>query len=142
MKLIAPFTIVFLLITSIGFIYLNPDRNSTDTEKELADFINRLDNKIIFIDPATRGLLQFFTEYKKDIRYYWVGHYPYTGSTEVIKPEEMRDAYVVINWHLINNIPENYKVTYPRIFYEVPKNWVLIKHIKNKAGDVFVYYAP
>lgn len=142
MRLIAPFTIVFLLITSIGFIYLNPDRNSTDTEKELADFINKLDDKVIFVDVGTIGLLQFFTEYKKDVRYYWTAHYPYTGSTEVIKPEEMRDAYVVINWHMINKIPENYKVTYPRIFYEVPENWILIKHIKNKEGDAFVYYAP
>ena len=54
----------------------------------------------------------------------------------------MKNAYVVVNKDYFNRIPKNYNVSLPKIYYEVPKNWVLLNRIENKNGDELVYYAP
>ena len=74
---------------------------------------------------------------------YWKGNYPEKGSAEIVKPNEMFNAYVIVNKHLMNKNPENYEVDYPDAYYgNVPEIWVLLKTIKNKDGDILVYYAP
>lgn len=141
-KFIAPFTMIFLLISSIGFVYINPDRNLANAERELAKFFNSEKNLVVYTDAATKELLSFFTGFKKDVKAYWTSNYPFTGSTELVKPEEMKNAYVVVNKRMLSIVPENYKVAFPKIYYEAPKNWTLIKKIESKQGDILVYYAP
>ena len=142
-KFISPFTVIFLLITSVGFIHLNPDRNAVHSERELAKFINAQQPLKIYSDGNSKDILDFFTGYRQDIIMYWKGNYPEKGSAEIVKPNEMFNAYVIVNKHLMNKNPENYEVDYPDAYYgNVPEIWVLLKTIKNKDGDILVYYAP
>lgn len=139
---IGPFSIFFLLITSIGFIYINPDRHIVDPERQLSEFLQTLGNKPMYTDSGTEPLISFLIGYKKDIRSYWKANYPNTGSKELIDAEKIKDAYVIVNKHFFNKIPKNYKVTFPKIYHNVPENWTLIKLIANEEGDLLVYYVP
>lgn len=141
-KFIRPFAIIFLLLTSFGFIYINPDRHNADIERELGKFFLKARNLPIYADESTKSALDFFTGYRQDIRSYWKGNYPKPGGTDLIKPEEIRNAYVVVNKRIFNKTPANYMVTYPSLYYGTPNNWIIVKTIKNSEGDALIYYVP
>jgi len=141
-RFILPFSIIFLFVTSIGLMYINPDRDKQNINKEIAEFLKTQKDLVIYADSGTADLLSFYTQYNKDVRAFWKANYPRTGSFELVKPEDMKNAYVVVNKDYFNRIPKNYNVSLPKIYYEVPKNWVLLNRIENKNGDELVYYAP
>ena len=140
-KMMLPFTLIFLLFTSIAFIYINPDRNSIASEKQIGEFLKAQKPLKIYADGRTKTVLSFLYENKFDMEIYWIGKYPYTGSETLIKSSDMKNAYVIINKSYFNRIPQNYLATFPDIYYNAPKNWKLIKTIKNPYGDVLIYYA-
>ena len=130
-KMIMPLSLLILLLTSIGFVYVRDDRHLLDNLRELRPFLEQLD-KTVFIDDRSLKAFDYLSEYdsKIDIKKY---------------PKELtniNNAYIVINKEMINNLKEaNKKRVFPPEIENPPKTWTIIKEVgKNNENKIIVYY--
>tara|TARA_Y100000310_G_C20652220_1_gene800069 strand:- start:675 stop:2120 length:1446 start_codon:yes stop_codon:yes gene_type:complete len=130
-KMIMPLSLLILLLTSIGFVYVRDDRHLLDNLRELRPFLEQLD-KTVFIDDRSLKAFDYLSEYdsKIDIKKY---------------PKELtniNNAYIVINKEMIKNLKEaNKKRVFPPEIENPPKTWTIIKEVgKNNENKIIVYY--
>ncbi|MBI2658436.1 glycosyltransferase family 39 protein [Candidatus Woesearchaeota archaeon] len=142
-KYLAPFAVIFLLLTSLGFIYLNPDRGSRSNAKEALDFLSKQGKSgiVVYVDGASYPSYAFLSGYKstENIKIYLDGNYPYKGSSS-INFSEVKNAYIIIDWQVLNSIPKNYGWSFPEEIIKQQKGWKLLKEIKNTKGNAYIYY--
>lgn len=143
-KFIRPFTLLFLLIVSLGCVYLSVDSHKLGSPKKIADFLKEQPEKPIYTDDKFSILIDFLFKYKKSnlIRNYIKLNHPLPGATILVDLNNIHDVYLVVDWSIINSIPKNYNAQFPNNIYNPPKNWKLLKEIPNKNGNAVIYYLP
>jgi len=96
------------------------------------------------MDEASYYSYIFFSSYKNrdKIKQYMKGSYPYSGSKTLVEFSQIKDAYILIDWDVLNHIPKNYGWVLPEEIKNPPRNWKLVHEIKNPKGDALIYYAP
>lgn len=144
-RYLGPFIMAFLLITSISFIYINPEKDLRDNTKKAVGFLAKenIAKKPVYIDSASYESYIFFSSYAGigNIREYIKGNYPYPGSSS-IDFSKIKDSYVIIDWAVLGSIPKNYEWKLPEEISNPPKNWWLVKEIKNAKGNAYIYHIP
>lgn len=142
-KYLGPFIVIFLLVTSIGFIYINPEKALRDNTKKAAGFLAKenIAKKPVYTDSASYESYMFFSGYAGigNIKEYIKGNYPYPGSSS-IDFSKIKDSYVIIDWAVLSSIPENYEWELPEEIKNPPKNWKLVMETRNAKGNAYIYY--
>ena len=132
-KWVMPVTLIFLLVMSIGTVYMREDRHLLDNLMESHPFLKNLD-KPVFIDDRSLKALDYISGYaiNKNLK-------KYPNSLDKVK-----DSYIVINRHMIRNLKEaNKNLKFPDEIENIPKEWKIIKEIgKIEKDKIIVYYAP
>ncbi len=143
-KFILPFTVIFLLIVSFGAVYLSIDNHKLGSSKQIVDFLDGQPKKPIYTDNKSSILIDFLFKYRKSnlINEYIKLNFPQPGITVLVDLNNVHDAYLVVDFAIINSIPKNYNAIFPSMIYNQPKNWKLLKEVHNKKGNAFVYYLP
>lgn len=153
------FFCLILIITLTSFYQLGSptvlEERRPAPEQKVAGFISQLEPKDIYITHNNQvGYLNYYLEYQ----YNYSGVFGYRGSTEysiydlnfVNNLSEIHDAYVIIDFRLINDgvdILNYYKENNGSILYlrqtQAPDNWRLIKSFtdensKKPFGGVWI----
>ena len=128
-----PLSLLVLLLTSIGFVYMREDRSLLNNLREIQPFLEEID-KIAFIDPRSLEVLNYISSYKNQTN---LEEYPADLTT-------IKDAYIVINKEMIRNLREaDLNKIFPAEINNPPKTWIIIKEIgKNNKNKIVVYYIP
>ena len=132
-KAVMPSIIVILLITSIGFVYINDTRNSIGNLRELYPYISGLD-KHVYTDSRSKSVLEYLSGYNNNIILKEFGD----------NASNIKNAYVLVNKRLIKAVAEAHpfiEMEYPKEISEPPKNWIIIKKIGKGSGSTILYYA-
>jgi len=132
-KLVMPVTLAFLLLTSVGSIYIREDRHLLDNLRQLYPFVKAAD-KTVFIDDRSLAAIDYISGYKINKN---LEKYPDSLS-------KAEDSYVIINRNMIRNLKEaNKNLVFPDEIENIPKEWKVIKEIGRIEKDkIMVYYAP
>ena len=132
-KIIMPFILIVLLLTSVVSIYLREDRNVLENLKEAHPYMEDLD-KPIFIDSRSLKALNYISKYKKIENLE-----PYPEDLASIN-----DAYIIINKWMIRNLREASKrLKFPKEIDNIPEKWIKIKEIGEEDKDkLLIYYIP
>tara|TARA_B100000315_G_scaffold250130_1_gene282465 strand:+ start:1114 stop:2640 length:1527 start_codon:yes stop_codon:yes gene_type:complete len=132
-RVVMPLSLIFLLLASIGSVYVREDRNLLDDLRSIYTYLEQLD-KAIYTDARSSKALDYISEYKNmiDIR-------PYPNDLSGIN-----DVYIVINREMVRELGEaNKKREFPKEIDKPPNDWQVIKEIgiddKNK---IIIYYVP
>jgi len=141
-KILLPVSILFLLSTSIYYIYFLANHlnyglgecgcmNMNDI-KEISMFVKNHWGKPVYLDPYVYHPIRFYLEYKTD------NLLRFTNSVQNVN--EIKDAYVILNTSTNEQIPE--------FMQTIPPNWKLVRvitspivYLKRNYNPV-IYYAP
>lgn len=127
-----PFALIFLLLTSIVFIYLHGERNSLDNLKTAYDSIQNLD-KPAYIDERSLMALNYINAYQKEVK---AKGYPNSFAN-------VRESYAIINKGMVKRLKDANKNTkFPEELEVIPKKWALFKEIGNGKDSILIYYIP
>ena len=141
-KLIAPLILGILLITSIGFVYLDKDgRQSTDNLKSIYPFISQLD-KPVYTDARTKMALEYLSGYSKDIELKELNLWSTEKNIDA-DLKSIREEYILINYKMIKGIVMAHPdIKFPEEVHNLPEDWIVIKKLGATAEDTVLYYAP
>ncbi len=128
---VMPIALVFLLLVSIGTIYMREDRHLLDSLRQLYPFVKEAD-KTVFIDGRSLNALDYISGYVNNEN---LEKYP--DSLDKVK-----DSYVVINRHMIRSVKEaNPDAKFPEEIKNPPKEWKIVKEIgKIEKDKIIVHY--
>ncbi|MEK6869139.1 MAG: glycosyltransferase family 39 protein, partial [Nanoarchaeota archaeon] len=102
-KWIMPITLAFLLLASIGVVYVRENRHLLDNLRDVSPFLKGLD-KAVFIDDRSLAAINYLSGYAINKN---LNEYP--DSLDKVK-----DSYIAINRHMIRSLKEaNPKVKFP-----------------------------
>jgi len=131
-KIFLPFTIIFLLFTSIGAIYLDNSRNSLDGLRQVYSEVKSVE-KPIYTDYRSIIVLNYISGYKNDLNLIDLDSNPKNLKN-------VKDAYIVINNQMIKGLlAANKKLAFLSEIKDTPPNWIKIKEIGEE--DIIIYYA-
>lgn len=131
-KVFKPFILVFLLLTSIGFVYLQGERNLLGGLKDSYDEIQNL-HRPAYIDERSLMALNYINGYKEDVK---AKAYPDSFAN-------IRDSYVIINKDMIKRlIDANKNTKFPKELDDIPKKWELFKEIGVGKDIILIYHIP
>ena len=127
-KFFLPAILIFLFVTSIYFIATNEQRNSTENLYKASSFMKTAPKRIIYTDPRSAEILKYLFNFERNE---FVESYNKYDALEFNKDrnnladlKNIHDAYVVVNWRMINALLTNYKgMKLPPEVKEIPKNW-------------------
>jgi len=124
--------LIVLLVTSIGFIYKNPTRHMTDSERGVFEFLQNSPIDWIFADEVTVQRFNYLSEYKSKAYFIPYQTYEYPKWTNVLDMENLERGYVVIYPDKMEYRLKNLDIKYPDEVLNIPDNWDLIydKNIK------------
>ena len=132
-KIVTLLSLIFLLLASIGSVYVREDRNLLNNLRDLYPQLEQL-GKPIYIDSRSSDALDYISGYKNkiDIK-------PYPNNLG-----DIEDVYVVINRGFIRGLKEaNKKREFPEEINRPPDDWQVIKEIgKTDKNKIIIYYAP
>jgi len=131
-KVVMPISMIFLLLISIGTVYVREDRNQLNNLRTMYPSLEQLD-KTIYTDARSIDALDYISGYKNevDIR-------PYPSDLSSIN-----NAYVLINSDMIRRLREaNRKRTFPKEISKVPESWAIIKEMGRDENRIILYYVP
>lgn len=129
-KWMMPVTLIFLLLVSIGAVYMRDDRNLLDNLRQAYQLLKNLD-KTIFVDDRSLAAMNYISEYAiaKNLE-----KYP-------DRLDKARDSYIVINRRMIRNLREaNHKIKFPEEIENIPKEWKVIKEVGSSEKDKIIIY--
>jgi len=131
-KVIMPFTLLLLLFTSIGAVYLQENVIITDDLKELYAQLKGMD-KTVYIDDRSLKALDYISGYKNEIA---LKKYP-----DDLK--NIKDSYVVINTDMIKRFKDVHKnAKFPEDIENPPNKWTVIKQLGKGEERITIYYIP
>ena len=131
-RVFKPFILVFLLLTSIGFVYLQGERNLLGGLRDSYDKIQNL-NRPAYIDERSLMALNYISGYKGGVM---AKAYPDSFAN-------VRDSYVIINKDMIKRLSDANKNTkFPKELDDIPKKWMPFKEIGEGKGTILIYYIP
>tara|TARA_Y100000310_G_scaffold329294_2_gene398869 strand:- start:1021 stop:2364 length:1344 start_codon:yes stop_codon:yes gene_type:complete len=129
-KVIAPVTILILLIISIGTIYLIEDRNQLDDLRNAYTFLENSD-KDIFIDKRSLLTIEYISKFNTNLK---LNEYPPQLSN-------IKDSLVVINNNMIKELTKaRPDKTFPNEIDNIPTNWNLVW--ESGPNNIQIYYVP
>lgn len=141
-NLLAPFIIIILLITSIGSIYLDEDRQSTDNLKAMYRVINKID-KPVYTDDRSKLFLEYLSGYIETDKIKQFNRWENSKNFYDIDLKGVRDVYILVNHRMMKNLIESRSsYEFPKEVYDPPKDWIIIKKISLDDEDTILYYAP
>lgn len=124
--------LIFLLLSSIGFVYLHGERNLLHSLRAAYTTIQSLD-KPAYIDERSLMALNYINGYRGDVK---AKAYP-NNLTNV------RDSYVIINKDMIRKLSDaNKNAKFPKETKVIPKKWELFKEIGEGKDIILIYYIP
>ena len=128
-----PLALTLLLLTSIVSISAHEDRNLLGNLRDAHPYLEQLGKKM-YIDGRSIKALDYISGYDNKI-----GIEPYPDDISDIK-----DAYVVINMHMIRKLKESdKKKEFPEGIENPPEKWAIIKELgKEEKNKVIIYYLP
>ena len=141
-KVLLPGILFFLLISSIGFIYLDKaSRNSIDSERKIIKHVNSLD-KPVYTDYRTKMVLEYLSAFSNsNIKQFM--HVENGKTMNDIDLASARDSYIFVDHRVIKNLLKPHPfIEFSKEIDNPPKNWVVVKEIKNTEGNAILYYAP
>ncbi|MEK6876236.1 MAG: glycosyltransferase family 39 protein, partial [Nanoarchaeota archaeon] len=129
-KWVMPITLAFLLLASIGAVYVRENRHLLDNLRDVSPFLKGLD-KAVFIDDRSLAAINYLSGYAINKN---LNEYP--DSLDKVK-----DSYIAINRHMIRSLKEaNPKVKFPEEIENIPKEWIAIKEFGSSENDKIVIY--
>lgn len=131
-KLFLPFTIIFLLFTSIGIVYLDNSRNSLDGLRKVYSEVKAIE-KPIYTDYRSMIVLNYISDYKNNLNLVDLDSNPK-------KLKNVKDVYIVINNKMIRDLmAANKKLAFLSEIKDIPDNWIKIKEMEEE--NIIIYYA-
>jgi hypothetical protein len=146
-KKLSLFIMIMLMVTSIGFIYINNKSNDLNNLKIIYPYVSDI-NKTIYTDPRTKIALEYKSGYTlTNIRQfnYCANAYLNCKDNEsfILKTNQIKNAYVLVNNKLINSISSAHSATnFPEWVNNPPESWITIKKIDEGRDSTILYYAP
>lgn len=141
-KVVMPATILILLVTSLGFIYLDSDsRNSTDNLKSIYPIVKEI-KKPIYTDERSKVVFDYLSKYSKELDIKEFNSFVDYENIPPINLSRVNDAYVLVNNKLIRGVMEAHPFDdfeLPEEITDIPKEWVVIKKI---GKETTLYYIP
>ncbi|MBI2208859.1 glycosyltransferase family 39 protein [Candidatus Woesearchaeota archaeon] len=129
-KVIMPLTLMLLLISSIGAVYLAENVVISDNLKKLYSELKSL-GKTIYLDDRSVKAIDYLSGYKNSLD---LRKYPNNFSG-------VKDAYVVINSDMIRRYKDvNRFMQFPDEIENPSKSWKVIKQIGKCQEAVTIYY--
>lgn len=129
-KVIMPFTLILLLVSSIGAVYLAENVVISDNLKKLHSELKALD-KMVYMDDRSVKAIDYLSGYKNDMD---LKRYPDDFSA-------VKDAYVVINSDMIRRYKDvNRFMQFPEEIENPPKSWKVIEQIGKDQETITIYY--
>ncbi len=133
-KAVMPLTLILLLLTSIGAIYLREDRDILGSLKSVYPDLEKLGKKI-YMDGRSLQALGYISGYKSALDAY---EYPEDMSA-------IKDSYVVINSDMIKRMRDSAKRRIPALklpseIDNPPEDWIKVKEIGKGEKKISIYY--
>ena len=129
-KAVMPLTLMLLLISSIGAVYLAENLVISDNLKKLHSELKALD-KTIYMDDRSVKAIDYLSGYKNTLE---LKRYPDDFGM-------VKDAYVVINSDMIRRYKDvNPLIQFPEEIEKPPKSWKVVKNIGNDREAITIYY--
>ena len=129
-KAIMPLTLMLLLTSSIGAVYLAENILISDNLKKLHSELKALD-KTIYLDDRSIKAIDYLSGYKNSLD---LKRYPDDFSA-------IKDSYVVINSDMIRRYKDvNPLIQFPEEIENPPKPWKVIKSIGSNREAIVIYY--
>lgn len=129
-KVIMPFSLMLLLVSSIGAVYLAENLVISDNLKKLHSELKAL-NKTIYMDDRSVKAIDYLSGYKNNLD---LKRYPDDFSV-------VKDAYVAINSDMIKRYKDvNPLIQFPEEIEAPPKSWKAVKNIGNDLEAIIIYY--
>ena len=141
-KILKPLTMGLLLLTSIGFIYLEKS-TSIDNLKSIYPSIKQLD-KPIYTDPRSKLVLEYLSGYSKEINIL-AFNIQENDKNNIGRLNNIKDSYILINHKMLNVILEAHpfiNFTFDEKICNQPKKWIIIKNLGKEPENTILYYAP
>ena len=140
-KILLPSVLAILLITSIGFIYLEKGKQGIDNSREMHAQIESLD-KPVYTDFRSKLILEYLSGYtNKNIKEFI--HLEGSKTIRDIDLVSVKNSYIWVDHKVMKNLLEPHPyIEFPKEVYNQPKNWIVVKKINNEDGDGILYYAP
>ncbi|MBI2654886.1 glycosyltransferase family 39 protein [Candidatus Woesearchaeota archaeon] len=133
-KIVLPFTIVFLLFTSLGAVYLDTSRNSLNGLRQVYSEIKIIE-KPIYTDYRSIMVLSYISGYDNKLSLIDL-------DSDPKKLKDIKDAYVVINNQMIKRlIAAKQELEFPSEIDAIPNNWTKVKEIGKSDENIIIYYA-
>lgn len=129
-KKVASFSLIALLLLSIGTVYLREDRSLLGGLRQVYPELEKLD-RAIYIDSRSIYALDYISGFENKLE---LEEYPEDlGQT--------KDAYIVINRYMIRNLVEaNRNLRFPDEIQNPPKSWKIIKDAGSVEKDKIIIY--
>lgn len=133
-KVVFPFALVILFVTSIGVVYLDNSRHSLDNLRSVHSYFSGAD-KPIFTDSRSKMVLEYLSGYKG------------IGINDIEKYQDdlkgINGAYILINYQMIKNRrAAGDDIKFLGEIETIPYDWKKIKEIGNIQDEkIVVYYA-
>lgn len=129
-KVIMPFTLILLLVSSIGAVYLAENLVISGNLKKLHSELKALD-KTVYIDDRSVKAIDYLSGYKNNLD---LKKYPDDFGM-------VKDAYVVINTDMIRRYKDvNPLIQFSEEIENPPKSWKVIEQIGKGQEAITVYY--
>lgn len=146
-RLFMPVILGLLMLTSVYFIAANEQRNGTENLYMASSFLKSVPEKTVYTDPRSAEILKYLFNFERNN--FVEGFNKYDAlefnkdRNNLVDLNGIHDAYVVVNWRMINALLTNYKdMKLPPEVKEIPKNWQEKSSYGNEISKLTVYYVP
>ena len=132
-KFLLPFAVIFLFCTSLGAVYLDPNRHSLYQERKLYESIKTID-KPIYSDSRTIRVMDYVSSYNNNLNFVDLEN----------NSKNIHGAYVIIDNKIINAlIAAGNNLQYLKDIDFQSRSWTKFKEIgKNPDDKIILYYVP
>ena len=141
------FIILFLFLTSLGFIYVSKDRSQINEIKEAHEFLIKNRVKLVYTDERTSSVLKYLSGYKniyeiKEFQKYDTLNFDPDADKNifVLDMKKIEDANILVNLNMIKSFTKSYKnIRFPYEVSNPPSNWKLEKEFGSYDKKIKIY---
>ena len=143
-KFFMPASLIILLLSSIGFIYLSDERFIINEAKQAYSFVKN-SNMQIYTDERTKMVLDYLSGFKSEGKFIAFNKFDLYSKSEKNSLVDLRDKHnvlILVNNGMINGLPKLYKdIKFPEQVSNIPKSWQILMEFGSGDKKISIYYA-
>ena len=147
LKKLSSVIIVFLLLSSLFFIYTLDAKNEIKNLKLAYLYLSTKNNtKTIYADERSSRVIDYLFGFKKSDKIIKFNEYEYydykreDNNIKVLDLKNIKDSYIIVNYSMIKGLKYVYKdMKFPEEIFKPPNNWKVEKEIGSGDNKIIIY---